>query len=62
MTDEWNETLRCPQCGKTGMASLLQGDGDEAPTVQSVSDGFKAVATEYGPDFQCGTCNVAVDP
>jgi hypothetical protein len=28
------------------------------PTVEFVTAGFKAVQTEYGPDFHCGTCNV----
>jgi hypothetical protein len=62
MTDEWNEKLRCPQCGKTGMASLSQCDDAAKSTVQIVPDGFKVVATPYGPDFHCGTCNVAVLP
>ena len=62
MTDEWNEQLRCPHCRKTGMASLSQGEDDQTPSVLSVPDGFKVVQTEYGPDFQCGTCNVAVLP
>ncbi len=62
MTDEWNEQLRCPGCGKGGMASLSQGDGDQAPTVLTVPDGFKVIQTEYGPDFHCGTCNIAVAP
>jgi hypothetical protein len=61
MKDEWNERLRCPTCGKTGMASLSQDNGD-APTVHLVPDGFKVVGTEHGPDFQCMTCNVAVMP
>jgi hypothetical protein len=61
MTDEWNENLRCPKCGKAGVASLAQV-GDSIPTVRSVPDGFKVVADKYGPDFQCTTCNVAVVP
>ena len=61
MKDEWNESLRCPTCGKTGRASLSQDSGD-MPTVLSVPDGFKIVATRYGPNFQCTTCNVAVVP
>ena len=61
MKDKWNESLRCPTCGKTGRASLSQDNGD-APTVLSVPDGFKIVAAEYGPNFQCITCNVAVRP
>ena len=61
-TDEWNEKLRCPKCGNTGLASLSLGDNSEIPTVHSVSDGFKVTAAEYGPDFQCTTCNIAVVP
>ena len=62
MTDEWSEQLRCPQCRKTGMASLSQGEDHQTPTALSVPDGFKIVQTEYGPNFQCETCNVAVLP
>jgi hypothetical protein len=62
MTDEWSEKLRCPNCGKIGMASLSQGDRDDIPTVHCVPDGFKAVQTQYGPDFRCGACDVSVDP
>jgi hypothetical protein len=60
--DEWNEKLRCPNCSKTGMASLSQSEGERTPTVQSVPEGFKVVHTRYGPHFHCGTCDVAVDP
>jgi hypothetical protein len=62
VTDEWNEKLQCPKCGKTGRASLSQGDDAEIPTVHSVPDGFKVVATLYGIDFHCRACNVAVVP
>jgi hypothetical protein len=62
MKDEWNETLRCPVCGTTGMASLCQVDGAETPAVQNVPRGFKVVHTEYGPNFSCETCDVAVQP
>ena len=61
MKDEWNESLRCPICGKIGKASLSQ-DNDDAPAVQSVPDGFKIVAKQHGTDFQCTTCDVAVKP
>ena len=61
MRDQWNENLRCPIFGKTGVASLSQDNGDE-PTVQMTPDGFKVVAAQFGPDFQCTTCNVAVKP
>jgi hypothetical protein len=60
-TDEWNERLWCPKCGRKGMASLSQGDADIA-TVHSVSHGFKLVPTRFGPGFQCTTCNVEVVP
>ena len=53
LTDEWNESLRCPICGKTGKASLSQ-DNDDAPTVQSVPDGFKVVATHSQRPATCG--------
>jgi hypothetical protein len=59
--DEWNEQLRCPKCGKTGMASLSQDD-DAMANVHSVPDGFEVVATPHGPDFRCTTCNVPVVP
>lgn len=62
MIDEWNERLQCPKCGKTGMASMFQCDAAAISTVHSVPDGFKVVPAEYGPDFQCTTCNVAVVP
>jgi hypothetical protein len=62
MTDEWKEDLRCPECGKTGIASLSQREGADIPTILSVPDGFKVISTEYGPDFHCGTCNIAVAP
>jgi hypothetical protein len=62
MADQWNEELRCPQCHNTGMASLSQFKDANMPTVVSVPDGFKAVQTEYGPDFHRGTCNVPAVP
>ena len=61
-TDDWNETLRCPKCSKMGMASLSQNNDTEIPTVQSVPDGFRVVATPYGPNFHCTSCNIAVVP
>lgn len=62
MKDEWNERLHCPVCRRTGMASLCQDDGSETPTVQRVPDGFKVVDHQYGPDFHCEACGVAVQP
>lgn len=60
MTDKWDERLRCPQCGRTGTASLSHFKGVDRPTVNSVTDGFRVVQTEFGPDFHCATCNVPV--
>jgi hypothetical protein len=62
ITDEWNEKLRCPKCGNTGLASLSLGDDSDIPTVHRVPDGFNVVAGQYSPDFQCTTCNIAVVP
>ena len=62
MKDEWSESLRCPACGKTGMASLGQDEDADTATVQHVPNGFKIVHTEYGPNFNCETCDVAVNP
>jgi hypothetical protein len=61
MKDEWNESLRCPTCGKTGVAGLSQDNGD-APIVLAVPVGFRVIAKQHGPDFQCTTCNVEVMP
>jgi hypothetical protein len=62
MKDEWNERLRCPVCGKAGLASVAQDDGSETVSVQSVPDGFKVVGTRSVPTFHCGSCDVEVDP
>jgi transcription elongation factor Elf1 len=62
MTDRWNETLRCPKCGKTGVATVYQGTTDDSPSIEQVPDGFKVVRTQYGPNFHCAACGVAVDP
>jgi hypothetical protein len=61
MDDEWHEKLECPQCRRTGLASLSQGTAD-VPTVHAVPDGFKVVQTSYGPNFHCATCDIAVQP
>ena len=61
MKDEWNETLRCPKCGKSGKARLYEDNGD-TPIIQLLPDGFKVVDTEHGPDFRCADCDVEVKP
>jgi hypothetical protein len=60
LNDQWNEKLWRRKCGKTGMASLSQDNGAATPIVQSIPDGFKVVQTEYGPDFHCEACTIAV--
>jgi hypothetical protein len=62
MTDQWNEELHCPQCRQIGLASLSRSKENEMPIVDRVPDGFKAVHTDYGPDFHCGVCNIPVVP
>jgi hypothetical protein len=57
-SDQWIEKLRCSSCTNTGTVSLSQSGGDETPKVLSISDGFKVVQTEYGPDFHCNACNL----
>jgi hypothetical protein len=41
MIDQWNEILRCPRCGSTGLVSLSQLDStSNMPSVDSISDGL----------------------
>jgi len=62
MKDEWTESLRCPICDKTGLANLRLDDNTEKATVLRAPNGFTVVHTEYGPNFNCETCDVAVCP
>jgi hypothetical protein len=62
MVDRWNEQLRCPQCQQIGLASLSQLLDAEMPIVDCIPDGFKAIKTEYGPNFHCGACDVPGGP
>lgn len=62
MTDQWTEELHCPQCENMGVASLSQSKEATIPTVDGVPDGFKAVQTEYGPNFHCGACDIPALP
>ncbi len=61
MTDRWNELLECPKCRNSGLASLSQPQSAEMPTVEAVPYGFKAIDTEFGPNFHCGACDVLVE-
>jgi len=62
MADRWNEPLECPQCRQTGLTVLSQSHEAETPTVVCITDGFKAVQTEFGPYFHCRACDIPVDP
>ena len=55
MADQSNEEPRCPHCRQTGIVSLSQSSDDAVPAVDRVADGFKAVQTEYGPNFKSAT-------
>jgi hypothetical protein len=59
--DNWVEDLRCPQCGQTGTAAFSQADGFFVVQVVSVSDGFRTIQTEYGPNFCCSSCDCVVE-
>ena len=60
MANQWDEHLRCPQCRRTGLASLHQSEGDRMPTVEFVTAGFDKMQTEFGPEFHSRVCNVSV--
>jgi hypothetical protein len=45
-----------------GVVSLSQFEDADMPTDDRVTDGFKVVQTQYGPDFHCGVCDVSVIP
>lgn len=62
MADQWNERLRCSHCAGTGAVSLSQANGAYMPTVDSISGDFKAIHTEFGPDFHCVRCDVRAMP
>jgi predicted RNA-binding Zn-ribbon protein involved in translation (DUF1610 family) len=61
MVEDWYEKLRCPKCGKVGMASVILPKGRKTPAVELVPGGFKVVKTRNGPDFKCETCGIAVE-
>jgi hypothetical protein len=61
MVEDWYEKLRCPKCGKSGMASVALPPGKKTPAVEAIPDGFKVVKTRNGPDFRCETCGIPVE-
>jgi hypothetical protein len=48
MIEDRYEKLRCPKCGKTGMATVVQPKARKTPAVQSVPKGFEVVKTRKG--------------
>jgi predicted RNA-binding Zn-ribbon protein involved in translation (DUF1610 family) len=64
MNDEWTETLRCPKCGKSGIAKLSQDMSEDGsmPTAGSVPKGFTLTVRQGGPTFHCASCKVEVIP
>lgn len=62
MANQWDEQLTCRHCNNAGIAKLSQLKGARVPTIHMVPPGFKAVLTEFGPDFHCSTCNVPAMP
>jgi hypothetical protein len=57
MAELWIEILKCPQCGKTGVAELsernpYEGHGNLVPA------GFEARYKKAGVDFYCVGCEV----
>jgi hypothetical protein len=61
--DRWVENLRCPICGKTGVAQLSVEDAYSwVAQVDSAPEGFKVIQFDYGSNFYCTLCNSPVEP
>jgi hypothetical protein len=56
--EHWMEVLRCLNCGLAGLANLSQPKqvGD-AIVIDNISEGFRAVSSQYGDTFFCEDCN-----
>ena len=50
----WTEVLRCANCGLTGVANVSHV---AAIVIDTISEGFRAVSSEYGDTFFCEGCN-----
>lgn len=56
--DRWTIDLKCPDCGREGVAHVSQEDGwsfqhDQSTRVDSVSPGFRVDYPDGKPDFYC---------
>ena len=56
----WTEYMKCPNCGKTGQAELVEVSQFNN-RFERVPVGFKVVTGQYGSGLHCETCNVLVD-
>lgn len=65
--DRFPLNLKCPKCGKSGVADAWQYDGwsyqsDRATRISHLPVGFKLVDKDnavYGLDILCTDCNVS---
>jgi uncharacterized Zn finger protein len=56
----WTEVLRCPNCGLTGVANLSQPKHvDAVIVIDTMSEGFKPISSQYGDTYFCEGCNRA---
>jgi Zn finger protein HypA/HybF involved in hydrogenase expression len=58
--EHWTEILRCPNCGLTGVANLSEPSlVGTAIVIDNISEGFKAISSQYGDTFYCEGCDRA---
>jgi hypothetical protein len=63
MRDCWVETLKRPNCRKTGYAILSQTD-DLSWDIEAdfVPTGFKVIHLQHGIIFRCASCDIPAEP
>lgn len=59
--ETWIEHLRCPRCGNTGDAELIEVSQFNNEFLK-VPEGFEVVTNEFGRTFHCATCKIPVEP
>ncbi len=56
--DRWTEHLRCRHCNSTGTTTFSAADKWSWDVqVESISEGFKAIAVACGSEFFCAVCD-----
>jgi hypothetical protein len=61
--DSWVESLRCPQCRKTGEARLSATDAYSWDVqVDGIPEGFKVIQLGNVSNFFCTLCDSPVEP